>query len=119
MANVATVTPEQWDEARRLFESRMDEINCSVMPQEKYDKIVGLLANWDSLEPSARWEVSAGNAFYWRMKYTIADLGGRVLVLAGSHKRVCTREILFDSIKEVHTNSECHLTVARMTSCVC
>ena len=106
MATVATVTPEQWDEARRLFELRMDEIKCSVMSVEKYNNILRLLTDWDKFTASERWDLSAGNGHYWRLKYTILDIGGRVLVQSGTLKRVCTRESLFDSIKEVHTNRE-------------
>ena len=44
------VTPEQWQEAERLFWSHSDD-GGNAMTKEKYDTIVYLLFHWDEMSP--------------------------------------------------------------------
>ena len=47
---VRTVSDEQWQEARRLFDEQMQE--CGTMTKAKYGQVCKVLASWDELSPA-------------------------------------------------------------------
>ena len=99
----------QWEEAERLFEEHLNEYNVRTLTQEKCNEILDLLYNWDKMEAKERKESTQGNAYYWRKKYDYVTGGegedALVLVFKDTQQRVCTRERLFNTIKDIHVQS--------------
>ena len=105
MAMATAVSDEQWAEAKRLFDAEVAKMNVSTLTKAKYDGILDLLLEWDSLTPLERRERSGGNNIYWSKKYVVApgtdDEDGRLLLRDGN-KIVVHQEMLFQAIKDVH-----------------
>ena len=100
------ITEEQWGEARRLFDE-MD--HGQTLTPATYLDIIKLLDKWDELTPIECKALGNGNHTRVKAKYAVlrvADDDPGILITKEGNKRVVHTDILFDSIKKVHMESE-------------
>ena len=113
-AALDTVTDVQWDAARIAFKEGLQD--TWGLQKEKYNQILNLLSDWDSLDPKERRELSGGNHVFWNKKYVVKEVNGVKeiyvkptegdgAVEVTKAKRLSHRERMFDDIKQIHIES--------------
>ena len=110
------VGEDQWAESEALFNTIMGA-GCGTLTKQKYDQILEVLLGWDAMTASERRELTNGNCNYWNKKYVVMKPVANedaILVFRANAKRVIHQDNLFQSIRDVHTQSESALRMNYM-----
>ena len=110
------ITDKQWETARETFNEKLGENEGGDV--ETYEKILGLMKNWESYTPAERREKSGGNHIFWHSKYSASEFDGKWELLKLTpigdtadgqqqlaYRRCSNVKRMFDDIKEVHIES--------------
>ena len=101
-----TVSDEQWEEARRLFDEQLKE--CGTLTKARYDQVCKVLTSWDESTPAERRMMAEGNHNYWHETYVLSPEQNEeesVLMYRDTQKLVVHQDKLFEAIKDVHLQS--------------
>ena len=73
------ITDKQWETARETFNEKLGKNEGGDV--ETYEKILGLMKNWDTYTTAERREKSGDNHIFWKSKYSASEFDGKFELL--------------------------------------